>query len=233
MSIKRILCIFLALATVLVFTACGGGKTEETVNEADKTAPTVQQAETDAVTKDDAATEKPAAASSESTVEKAIPGVLYRLNADGQESVITALKLVGNRVGSEEGINGKKPAAEKIRSVFELNEWIEIYPETTVENGLSATLVPHSDDPASTVTASTDLDLPKTDLEKPEEDGWAWGSLYLNPDDAPAGDYDLVLLSNNKPVAFVLIKMYNDAELENKSEAELEQLMQENESSNS
>ena len=220
MSLKRIICIALIIVFVLALAACGNDKTEETT----PTAESAQAVETKA--QEAAATEaETQQGTAVAEVEKAVPGTLYALNLkDGEDPVVTALKLDGNRLGTAEGINGKKPAAEGIRSVFELNEWIEITPETT-ETALTAYVVPHADDPAKyTETYVFPDDAPTVALEKPEEDT-CWGSVYVNPDDSAAGDFDLVITAGTKPVAYVMIKLYNKGELDGKPDAELEQLM--------
>ncbi len=223
MSFKQLICIVLAGLMLLAFAACGNNKTAES----DAASSTEQEA----TTAPETAAEAPAetAAEKESTVAAAaVPGTLYPLNLqEGEEPVITALQLAGNRAGTAEGINSKEPSTEKIRSVFELNEWIEIYPETAGTN-LSAFVVAHSDDPASytdAFIAALSDETPKAELVKPEEAGGCWGSLYVNPDDWKAGDYDLVFVSGVKPVAYVMIRLYNEGELGEKTDAELEALM--------
>ena len=228
MSMKKMLCIVLASATVLAFTACSGKKDEPKTD--DSTTAATQAAQQEAETAADSAAETQAAGRADTTaLAQAVPGTLYTLyEGDSTVSPITGLRLVGNRAGTVEGVNGKAPAAENIRSVFELNEWIEIYPETTFESGLTACLVPHAEDPG---VYAGDYVVPDNavivELVKPEDDA-AWGSLYYNSDDGEPGYYDLVLLSSGKPVGLVMIKLFNEAELESKTDAELEQLMQEN-----
>ncbi|MBQ2332678.1 MAG: hypothetical protein II380_01845, partial [Prevotella sp.] len=56
-------------------------------------------------------------------------GKLYFVNLkEGEQPIMTALSLFGNRCGSE-SFNHKPYATEGIRSVFELDEWIEFYPQ--------------------------------------------------------------------------------------------------------
>ena len=57
-------------------------------------------------------------------------GKLYFVNLkEGEQPVMTALSLFGNRCGSE-NFNHKPHATEGIRSVFELDEWIEFHPKS-------------------------------------------------------------------------------------------------------
>lgn len=225
MSIKKLICILLAVFMLISLAACGS-KTSE---ESDSSSSAIEEATAAPETAAEATLAPTEAAGAESTAAvKAVPGTLYPMNLkDDEEPVVTALQLAGNRAGTTEGINGKESSTESIRSVFELNEWIEIYPDTA-ENNLSAFIVPHSDDPASytdAFIAALSDETPKAELVKPEEAGECWGSLYVNPDDWKAGDYDLVFVSGVKPVAYVMIKLYNEGELSEKTDAELDALM--------
>lgn len=225
MSINKLICILLAAAMLLALAACGS----KTAEDSDSTSSAVQEATAAPETAAEATSAPTEAAAAESTAAvNAVPGTLYPLNLkDDEEPVVTALQLSGNRAGTAEGINGKEPSTENIRSVFELNEWIVIYPETS-QTGLSAFVVAHSDDPASytdAFIAALSDETPKAELVKPEEAGECWGSLYVNPDDWKAGDYDLLFISGVKPVAYVMIKLYNEGELSEKTDAELEALM--------
>lgn len=229
MSIKKIICILLVVLVLAACAACGNSKTTE---KTDKTTSAAEEATTAPAAATNAVTPAPAETTADGEVTApvtVIPGVLTPLNLkDDEEPVITALRLVGNRAGTENGVNGKEPSTEKIRSAFELNEWIEVTPVTAQENGLFAYIVPHSEDPGSYteafIAALSDT-TPKAELVKPEEDGACWGSLYANPDDWQAGDYDLVIVSGVKPVACVMIKLYNADELAEKTDAEIEALM--------
>ena len=56
-------------------------------------------------------------------------GKLYFVGQkEGEQPIMTALSLFGNRCGSE-SFNNKPYATEGIRSVFELDEWIEFHPK--------------------------------------------------------------------------------------------------------
>ncbi|MBQ1895133.1 MAG: hypothetical protein II167_05525, partial [Clostridiales bacterium] len=71
-------------------------------------------------------------------------GHLIVVNEDLQENPVTAVKLVGNLTGSEDDINGLEPSADSIRCIFEMNEWISIYPVTTdTYDAFSVFVMPH------------------------------------------------------------------------------------------
>ncbi|MBQ3827291.1 MAG: hypothetical protein II812_04000, partial [Prevotella sp.] len=64
------------------------------------------------------------AANTSQIQETMVLGKLYFVNVkEGEKPIMTALSLFGNRCGSE-SFNHKPYAAEGIRSVFELDEWI-------------------------------------------------------------------------------------------------------------
>ncbi len=162
------------------------------------------QTETQQQTTEQTTTAKSATtnASADKSAEKPVPGKLYALNQyEGDAPAISALKLNGNQVGTEEGVNGWKASADKIRFVFEQSEWIELYPQTEQTSGLAAYLVPHSDDAATytdTFVAALNDDVPNTELTKPEEQGAAWGSFYAHPETNAPGYYDLIITSGMK-----------------------------------
>ena len=145
MLLKRILSAALAAAAILAFAGCG--KSSDSSAKAESSQTETQQQTTEQTTTAKSATTN---ASADKTAEKPVPGKLYALNQDeGDAPAISALKLNGNQVGTEEGVNGWKASADKIRFVFEQSEWIELYPQTEQTSGLAAYLVPHSDDAAT------------------------------------------------------------------------------------
>lgn len=224
MILKRVFCAALAAAAIMAFAGCG--KTESSSSKAESSQ-TETQAQTAA--KSTAASTADEASATEQAAEKHIPGKLYALNQkEGEAPVITALKLCGNRAGSEEGVNGWEASADKIRCIFEQNEWIELYPQTELTGSIAAYLVPHSDDTASYVdsfTAALSDDVPRTELIKPEEENGAWGSFYAHPEVYAPGYYDVVITSDLKPVAMVMVKIYAEGSLSDKDDAALEQLI--------
>ncbi len=221
MILKRVFCAALAAAAIMAFAGCG--KTESSSSKAESS-----QTETQAQTAAKSTADE-ASATGQTAAEKHIPGKLYALNQkEGESPAITALKLVGNRVGSEVGVNGWEASADMIRCVFEQNEWIELYPQTEQTGSLAAYLVPHTDDTASYVdsfTAALSDDVPRTELIKPEEENGAWGSFYAHPEVYAPGYYDVVITSDLKPVAMVMVKIYAEGSLSDKDDAALEQLI--------
>ena len=142
---------------------------------------------------------------------------------------------MGNVVGSAEDINGKESSLDDVRCIFQLNEWVEFYPDADAEYYLRVWVIEHRDDQEYYNTCKfsdlmpgfvtyCDLHYP-ADEDDPEN--WAWGSFYLNPDDWKAGYYDFVFTYEGKAVATLLTKFYEDGALSEKSGAELEALMHE------
>ena len=162
-----------------------------------------------------------------------VPGTLNFVNLkEGETPALKALRLYGNRAGAVDEGNGKgfnyKPAStEDIRCIFELLEWVEIYPDTEKTNGFRLWVFEHREDQTSyeKLTFSDVIDGYATslDLEKPESEDDPWGSFYL-PEDFPEGYYDFIFTVDGKTAATLLTRFYKAGELENKSDAELEQI---------
>ena len=218
---KKLLCLSAALAMLLALPACG--KKDDASSGASSAASPSSQAGN-------------GESSSEGTpTSLVIPGKLYALNPeDGEQPVIRGISLDGNQAGTykdtAESVNGKAPSDSEIRFVFELNEWISIIPDTDKTDGLTAYIVAHHDDPAAyTDMAFSELKggVPVVSLKKPEDEGGYgyWGELYLNPDLWKAGAYDLVITDIGKPVACVMLNIYDEGALAEKSDAELNQMM--------
>ena len=73
-------------------------------------------------------------------------GKLYFVNLkEGEQPVMTALSLFGDRCGTK-AFNDKPCASEGIRSVFELNEWIEFHPQANVGLGIKVMVFTHKAD---------------------------------------------------------------------------------------
>ena len=104
MLLKRILSAALAAAAILAFAGCG--KSSDSSSKAESSQTETQQQTTEQTTTAKSATTN---ASADKTAEKPVPGKLYALNQDeGDAPAISALKLNGNQVGTEEGVNGWK-----------------------------------------------------------------------------------------------------------------------------
>lgn len=230
MFVKRCFYVFWAAMMMFAVVACG-----RTVNQPQPETATVQsQNSVDATVSSTANADM----NDESVAQKTAGAQLYQLNLkDGESPMIRGLALDGNRAGKsiEEGghvINGRPLSDNNIRFVFELNEWISFRLDTDPQNIIYATIVPHVDDPATLTDSFMDNvsdASPRLELRAPEEAEAAmasWGETYLHPDDWQPGDYDLVFLSGNTPIARVFLKFYAETELENKTDAQLNKLMQ-------
>lgn len=156
-----------------------------------------------------------------------LPGKLNFVNVkEGEQPVLKGLALVGNRAGSE-AFNTKEPATEGIRSIFELNEWIEFYPETEANYGIKVWIIKHKDN-QNFYLKNKMRDVTPGFVQYGElyndpdaEEGSAWCSLYVNPDDAEPGLYDFVFTYEDEVFATMLVKLFKEKELENLSDEEL------------
>ena len=158
-------------------------------------------------------------------------GKLYFVNLkEGEKPIMTGLSLSGNRCGKAE-FNNKPYAAEGIRSVFELDEWIEFHPETSAGTGIKVMVFKHKTDQSffqkNALNDETAGYVQELDLNKdPDADETAhWGSFYLHPEEVDPGYYDFVFLYNNKVFATMVTRFYKPDELLDKDNAELEKLM--------
>ena len=162
------------------------------------------------------------------------PMVLGKLNfvnlKEGEQPVMTGLSLNGNLCGTTD-FNNKPSAAEGIRSVFELNEWIEFHPQANDTEIIKVMVFKHKEDQGfylnNTLNDETPGYVQAYDLsQNPDADeADHWGSFYLNPDDVEPGLYDFVFLHNDKVFATMLTKFFKEGELSEKSDQELEALM--------
>lgn len=158
-------------------------------------------------------------------------GKLYFVNLEeGEQPVMTALSLFGDRCGSE-AFNNKPCATEGIRCVFELNEWIEFNPQASVGSGIKVMVFKHMADQGFYLGKSLNDETPGYVLEyglskDPDaEEILHWGSFYLNPDEADPGYYDFVFVYNDKVFATMLTLFFKEDEISDKSDSELERLM--------
>ena len=158
-------------------------------------------------------------------------GKLYFVNIkEGERPIMNALRLYGDRCGSE-SFNNKPYATEGIRSIFELNEWIEFYPQASATSGIKVMVFTHKADQSFYIKNSLNDKTPgyiqELDLNKdPEqEENYHWGSFYLNPEEVSPGYYDFVFIYKNKVFATMLTHFYKEEEISDKSDSELEELM--------
>lgn len=157
-------------------------------------------------------------------------GKLYFVNVkDGEQPVMTALSLYGDRCGSTD-FNNKPSSSDGIRSVFELNEWLEFHPQATAGSGIKVMVFMHKDDQGFYLQNSLDDETPgyiqECDLNKdPDEETQHWGSFYLHPEEVNPGYYDFVFIYNNQVFATMLTHFFKEDEISDKSDSELEKLM--------
>ena len=158
-------------------------------------------------------------------------GKLYFVNLkEGEQPIMTGLSLSGNRCGTRD-FNNKPFAAEGIRSVFELDEWVEFLPQTNVGTGIKVMVFKHKADQGfyqkNTLNDETPDYVQECELNKdPEADETAqWGSFYLHPEEVEPGYYDFVFVYNNKVFAIMVTRFYKPDELLDKPDSELEKLM--------
>lgn len=159
-------------------------------------------------------------------------GKLYFVNLkEGEQPVMTALSLSGNRCGTHD-FNNKPYATEGIRSVFELNEWIEFHPQATAASGIKVMVFKHQADQGFYLKNSLNDETPGyvlvCDLNKdPDDETFHWGSFYLHPEEVEPGYYDFVFIYNNKVFATMLTSFFQEEEIQGKPDSELEKLMSE------
>ena len=152
---------------------------------------------------------------------------------DRDPSVLRGVVIKGVRAGTADGINGKESSLTDVRCIFELNEWVCLYPDTDATYGLRVWILKHRDDQEYYNTAKfSDLDpnfVNYCDLHYPEDDDNPdesyWGSFYLHPEECEPGYYDFVFTYEGKAIATLLTRFYNENELTDKSDAELMEIM--------
>ena len=219
---KKILVLILSAVMLLSLSACGKSNGTSPSSAAD-------------TTKETAASED-AGGNTEATKNDAdtgavvlLPGELYQFDKDADGGpVIKGITVKGNCVGSSE-FNEKDPDVKGIRCVFELNEWVEFYPDTSVTNGIYVYAFKHADDAkVYKDMAYTEEDtnvLATCTLEKPEEAGYQWGAFYLNPDYAQPGVHDIVFVKDGRAIAVMKANFFAAASLGDKTDDDLKAMM--------
>ena len=166
--------------------------------------------------------------------ESMLPGKLYFFNLEDRDpSVLRGVKICGNVCGSTEFNVSREKGTDGIRCIFQMNEWVEFYPDTDATYGIKVWILEHREDQKSYETTQFSDLMPGfvqyCDLRYPEDeenpDEWQWGSFYLNPDDCKPGYYDFVFVYEGKAIAKMITYFYADGEIQNKSDADLEKLM--------
>lgn len=165
-----------------------------------------------------------------------LTGKLNIINLDDRDpSVLRGVTIKGNCAGTADGFNNRESSLTDVRCIFELNEWIEFYPDTDATYGLRVWILKHRDDQEYYNKAKfSDLDpnfANYCDLHYPEDaenpDDYQWGSFYLHEDECEPGYYDFVFTYEGKAIATLLTRFYAANELTVKSDAELEAMMRE------
>ena len=226
---KRFLAILLAAIMVLVLASCGNSGNKGNTDTTDKgnTTTTNSTGEKD-TTKTTETTANPTGAK--------LTGSLNVINLDDRDSsILRGVTIKGNIAGTAEGFNNKEKSLTDVRCIFELNEWIEFYPDTDAQYYLRVWVLKHRDDQSYYNTCKFSDLMPNfanyCDLHYPEDeenpDEWSWGSFYLNKDKCETGYYDFVFTYEGKAIAVLQTRFYGDNELTTKSDAELEALMHE------
>ena len=157
-------------------------------------------------------------------------GKLYFVNLkEGEKPVMTALSLFGDRCGSHD-FNNKPASSEGIRSVFELDEWIEFYPQATAGSGIKVMVFMHKEDQGFYLKNPLNDETPgyiqECELNKdPDDETYRWGSFYLHPEEVDPGYYDFVFIYGNKVFATMLTRFYQRDEISDKPDSDLERLI--------
>ena len=161
----------------------------------------------------------------------AVLGKLYFVNLkEGEQPVMSGLSLFGNRCGSKE-FNNKPYAAEGIRSVFELDEWIEFHPQASAKTGIRVMVFKHNADQGFYLKNALNDETPgyiqecELNRDPDAEETHHWGSFYLHPEEVEPGYYDFVFVYGNKVIATMLTRFYKPDDLLDKPDSELESLM--------
>ena len=228
---KRLVALFMVTVMVLALTACA--KTNNTTPAG--TNQQTDQGQTQDADNGNGGTDVNASAD-QMVVPAKLTGKLNLIEMDDRDpSVLRGVRISGLSAGTGDGFNGRDSSLDDVRCVFELNEWVEFYPDIDKEYGLRVWILEHRDDHEFYKTCDfadvmpgfagyCDLHYP-ADEENPDE--WCWGSFYLNPDDHGAGYYDFVFTYDGKAIATLVTRFYNENELSAKSDADLESLMRE------
>ena len=162
-----------------------------------------------------------------------VPGKLYFVNIkEGEQPVMTALSLFGDRCGSTD-FNNKPASADGIRCVFELDEWIEFHPQANAGSGIKVMVFKHKPDQGFYLQKPLDDEtlgyVLECELNKdPDDDTYHWGSFYLHPEEVDPGYYDFVFIYGNQVFATMLTLFFKVDEIAYKSDSELEDLMSQN-----
>ena len=233
---QRLICFLLVAAMIVTLTACGKGSDTPNPSNTGQTSGQ-EQTSGNAGSQTENTESTGGETSGDQTAQPAkLTGKLNLISLDDRDpSVLRGVAISGNCAGTADGFNSKESSLTDVRCVFELNEWVEFYPDTDKDYALRVWILKHRDDPEYYNTCKfsdlmpnfanyCDLHYP-VDEENPDE--YPWGSFYLNKEECEPGYYDFVFTYEGKAIATLLTRFYNENELTVKSDAELEALMHE------
>jgi len=219
---KKISALIISAAMLLSLSACG---------KSDGTSASAGETTKDTVAVEETVDNTGAAVDNDSDTGAIVllPGELYQFDKDADGGpAIKGLTLKGNQFGSSE-FNAKDPDVKGIRCLFALNEWVEFYPDTDVNDGLWVYVYKHADDAkVYTEMAFTEEDtkvLATCTLAKPGEAGSSWGELYVSPEYAEPGVLDIVFVKDGKAVAVMKADFVKEDSLGDKSDDDLRAMM--------
>ena len=233
---RRIVCMLMTAVMILTLAACGKGNDTSKPSDPTQTTEPSQAQGTDKPQGNNNSETSGDQSGDQFIVPAKLTGTLNLIEMDDRDSsILRGVRIIGNGVGTMDDINGKESSLTDVRCIFNLNEWIEFYPDTDAEYYLRVWILKHRDDHEYYKTCKfsdlmpefvtyCDLHYP-VDEEKPEE--WCWGSFYLNPDECEPGYYDFVFTYEGKAIATLVTKFYSEGEIDGKSGTELEALMHE------
>lgn len=232
---KGLACFLLTMVMVFTLAACGKGNDTSKPSDAGQTTEQGQAQGTDN-SQGNSNSETDGDQSDDQMIMPAkLTGTLNLIEMDDRDpSILRGVRIIGNSVGTQDDINGKESSLTDVRCIFDLNEWVEFYPDTDAEYYLRVWILKHRDDHEYYKTCKfsdlmpefvtyCDLHYP-ADEENPDE--WYWGNFYLNEECEP-GYYDFVFTYEGKAIATLVTKFYKEGEIDGKSGTELEALMHE------
>lgn len=212
---KRIISSILALGIIVSCSACALQSTE--------TMPPTTATTTEETTVETTAEPTPTPTPAPTPNPNFLAGKLYTF---GEKPIVSAVSLKGNVAGSEE-FNTRELGTENIRCIFELNEHIEINLTNEGEEAVTIYVLKHNNNKFEELEYNDEMAnyITSKELEY-DEDAKNYGSFYLNPEDCEAGIYDFVFVVDGKAVANMYVKMYKEQELANKTDEELNKLIE-------
>ena len=230
---KKVLALLIATTLLLSLVACG--KTPASEGNSQASGKTNEGSGSGASANSSVENTSGGNATGVTTKDSMLPGKLYFIELDDRNwSVLRGVKICGNVCGSTEFNVSKEKGTEGIRCIFQMNEWVEFYPDTDATYGIKVWILEHREDQRSYETTQFSDQMPGfvqyCDLHIPEEDEysdteWQWGSFYLSNDDYKPGYYDFVYVYEGKAIAKMITYFYADGEIQEKSDADLEKLM--------